>query len=107
MRVVPIYVPLIKALGPQELIQRVVRFIQPWKEARFMASGGEAVRSDLWGWHEVCKYIWGPPFWTVDVYIMMNKKKWDGLDPAQRDILTKTMMEYEHKTHDAQIKGAR
>jgi len=33
---------------------------------------------------------------------MINKKKWDDLDPAQRDFLTKTMMEYERRTHDAQ-----
>jgi TRAP-type C4-dicarboxylate transport system substrate-binding protein len=35
----------------------------------------------------------------------MTKKKWDSLDPAQRDVLSKIMVEYEHKTHDAQIKG--
>src|SRR4030042_2346556 len=102
MRVVPIYIPLIKALGATGVNTaggEVYTALERGTVHGFWW-GGREIRP--WGWHEVCKYIWGPPFWTVDVYIMMNKKRWDGLDPAQRDILTKTMMEYEHKTHDAQ-----
>jgi TRAP-type mannitol/chloroaromatic compound transport system substrate-binding protein len=104
MRVVPIYVPLIKALGATGVNTaggEVYTALERGTVHGFWW-GGREIRP--WGWHEVCKYIWGPPFWTVDVYIMMNKKKWDDLDPAQRNFLTKTMMEYEHKTHDAQIK---
>jgi TRAP-type C4-dicarboxylate transport system substrate-binding protein len=104
MRVVPIYVPLIKALGATGVNTaggEVYTALERGTVHGFWW-GGREIRP--WGWPEVCKYIWGPPFWTVDVYIMMNKKKWDDLDPAQRDFLTKTMMNYEHRTHDAQIK---
>ena len=105
MRVVPIYVPLIKALGATGVNTaggEVYTALERGTVDGFWW-GGREIRT--WGWQEVCKYIWGPPFWTVDVYVMMNKKKWDALDPTQRDVLTKIMTEYEHKTHDAQIKG--
>jgi len=105
MRVVPIYVPLIKALGATGVNTaggEVYTALERGTVDGFWW-GGREIRT--WGWQEVCKYIWGPPFWTVDVYVMMNKKKWDSLDPAQRDVLTKAMMEYEHMTYDAQIKG--
>ena len=104
MRVVPIYVPLIKALGATGVNTAGGEVYTALERGTVIGFwwGGREIRP--WGWHEVCKYIWGPPFWTVDVYIMMNKKKWDALDPAQRDFLTKTMMDYERKTHDAQIK---
>ncbi|MCX5809542.1 MAG: TRAP transporter substrate-binding protein DctP [Proteobacteria bacterium] len=105
MRVVPIYIPLIKALGATGVNTaggEVYTALERGTVNGFWW-GGREIRT--WGWQEVCKYIWGPPFWTVDVYVMMSKKKWDSLDPAQRDVLTKIMIEYEHKTHDAQIKG--
>lgn len=104
MRVVPIYIPLIKALGATGVNTaggEVYTALERGTVDGFWW-GGREIRT--WGWQEVCKYIWGPPFWTVDVYVMMNKKKWDSLDPAQRDALTKIMEEYEHKTHDAQVK---
>jgi len=105
MRVVPIYIPLIKALGATGVNTaggEVYTALERGTVDGFWW-GGREIRT--WAWQEVCKYIWGPPFWTVDVYVMMNKKKWDSLDPSQRDVLTKIMIEYEHKTHDAQVRN--
>lgn len=105
MRVVPIYIPLIKALGATGVNTaggEVYTALERGTVDGFWW-GGREIRT--WGWQEVCKYIWGPPIWTVDVYVMMTKKKWDSLDPSQRDALTKIMVEYEHKTHDAQVKN--
>jgi TRAP-type transport system periplasmic protein len=105
MRVSPVYVPLIKALNATAVNTaggEVYTALERGTVDGFWW-GGREIRT--WAWQEVCKYIWGPPFWTVDVYVMMNKKKWDSLDPAQRDVLTKIMIEYEHKTHDAQVKN--
>lgn len=102
MRIVPIYAPLISALGAKgvstaggEVYTALERGIVDgfwW--------GGREIRP--WGWHEVTKYIWGPPFWTVDVYVFMSKKTWDALDGAQKSALTEMMKEYEKKSHDAQ-----
>lgn len=103
MRVVPIYIPLINALGAKGVSTaggEVYTALERGTVDGFWW-GGREIRP--WGWHEVCKYIWGPPFWTVDVYVFMNKKKWDALEPAQRDVLAQLFEEYEKKTHDAQV----
>lgn len=104
MRIVPIYTPLLEAMGGKgvntaggEVYTALERGIVDgfwW--------GGREIRP--WGWHEVVKYIWGPPFWTVDVYVFMNKAKWDSLDAAQKDLITEIMMEYEKKAYDEQVK---
>jgi TRAP-type C4-dicarboxylate transport system substrate-binding protein len=103
MRIVPIYIPLINALGAKgvstaggEVYTALERGIVDgfwW--------GGREIRP--WGWHEVVKYIWGPPIWNVDVYVFMNQKSWDGLDDAQKKLLTEIMGEFERKSHDAQV----
>lgn len=103
MRVVPIYVPLINALGAKGV----------------NTAGGEVytalergtVDGFWWGsrdikslsWNEVCKYIWGPSFWECDCYIMMNKAKWDSLDPAQKKAMVAMFEEYEKKVNDAHV----
>ena len=104
MRVVPIYVPLIKALGATGVNTaggEVYTALERGTVDGFWW-GGREIRT--WGWHEVTKYIWGPPFWVVDVYVVMNKEKWESLDPSQKAVLTKLMEEYEHRTYEEQVK---
>lgn len=103
MRTVPIYDPLIKPLGARavstaggEVYTALDRGIV---DGFFW--GGREIRP--WGWHEVTKYIWGPPFWIVDVYIAMNKDAWDALTGEQQRVLTDIMKEYERRAHDAQV----
>ena len=103
MRIVPIYIPLVKALNAKgvntaggEVYTALERGIVDgfwW--------GGREIRP--WGWQEVVKYIWGPPFWTVDVYVFMNKAKWDSLDAAQKALMTEIMKAYEKTAHDEQV----
>ncbi|MFH1488671.1 MAG: TRAP transporter substrate-binding protein DctP [Pseudomonadota bacterium] len=103
MRIVPIYIPLIEALGAKGVNTaggEVYTALERGTVDGFWW-GSREIRP--WGWHEVCKYIWGPPFWTTDVYVFMNKKKWESLDPAQREMLTELFKEYEAKTNAAQV----
>lgn len=102
MRVVPIYTPLINALGAKG-VSTAGGEVYTALERKMVDGfwwGGREIRT--WGWHEVVKYIWGPPFWVVDVYVFMNKKTWDSLDATQKATLTDIMKEYEKKSHDAQ-----
>ena len=104
MRVVPIYVPLIKALGATGVNTaggEVYTALERGTVDGFWW-GGREIRT--WGWHEVTKFIWGPPFWVVDVYVVMNKEKWDSLDQKQKALLSKIMEEYERKAYDEQVK---
>lgn len=104
MRVVPIYIPLVKALhakGVNTAGGEVYTALERGLVDGFWW-GGREIRP--WGWHEVTKYIWGPPFWILDVYVFMNKAKWDSLDAAQKSLMTDIMKEYEKKAHDEQLK---
>jgi TRAP-type C4-dicarboxylate transport system substrate-binding protein len=103
MRVSPIYVPLINALGAKAVATdggEVYTALERGTVQGFWW-GGREIRT--WGWNEVCKYIWGPPFWTVDVYVMMNKDKWDSLSAEQKKMLTDLFKEYEKKTYEAEV----
>lgn len=104
MRVVPIYIPLVKALhakGVNTAGGEVYTALERGLVDGFWW-GGREIRP--WGWNEVTKYIWGPPFWILDVYVFMNKAKWDSLDSAQQSLMTDIMKEYEKKAHDEQLK---
>lgn len=102
MRVVPIYVPLVNALGAKGVSTaggEVYTALERGMVDGFWW-GGREIRT--WGWHEVVKYIWGPPFWVVDVYVFMNKKVFDALDATQKAVLTDIMKEYEKKTYEVE-----
>jgi len=103
MRIVPIYIPLINALGAKGVSTaggEVYTALERGTVDGFWW-GGREIRP--WGWNEVCKYIWGPPIWTVDVYVFMNKKKWDSLDETQKAFLNELLQDYEVKTYAAQV----
>ena len=103
MRIVPIYIPLINALGAKGVSTaggEVYTALERGTVDGFWW-GGREIRP--WGWNEVCKYIWGPPIWTVDVYVFMNKKKWDSLDETQKAFLNELFQDYEVKTYAAQV----
>ena len=68
MRVVPIYIPLIKALGAKGVSTaggEVYTALERGTVDGFWW-GGREIRP--WGWQEVCKYIWGPMFLSAIVY---------------------------------------
>lgn len=105
MRIVPIYKPLTGPLNAKAVMTaggEVYTALERGTVDGFWW-GGREIRP--WGWHEVCQYIWGPPFWTVDVYVMMNKDKWDSLHQSQREFLTELFRDYEIKTYAAQVKA--
>lgn len=52
-------------------------------------------------WDRFIKYRVEPAFFTTDVMVIMNKKKWDALSPRSREILTATAVEHEAYTVSA------
>jgi TRAP-type transport system periplasmic protein len=46
-------------------------------------------------WDRYIKYRITPDFFSTDLVILVNKKKWDSLSPKTRDILTRTVIEHE------------
>ena len=46
-------------------------------------------------WDRYIKYRITPDFFSTDLVILVNKKKWDSLSPKTRDILTRTVIAHE------------
>ncbi len=46
-------------------------------------------------WNRFLKYRIDPGFFSVDVMVIVNKKKWDSLTPRTREILSKVSQEFE------------
>jgi TRAP-type C4-dicarboxylate transport system substrate-binding protein len=46
-------------------------------------------------WDRYIKYRIGPDFFSTDLMIIMNQKKWNALSPKTREILTKVTAEHE------------
>ncbi|MEZ5650271.1 MAG: TRAP transporter substrate-binding protein DctP [Burkholderiaceae bacterium] len=46
-------------------------------------------------WDRFLKYRLDPAFFSTDVMVIMNKKKWDSLSPKSREILTQVVAEHE------------
>ena len=46
-----------------------------------------------WGWHEVLKYVAGPPFYKVAHPVLMNAKKWDSLPKHLQEAILEVLVE--------------
>ena len=44
-----------------------------------------------WGWHEIVKYVTGPPFYKVSHPLLMNANKWDGLPKHIQEVLMEAL----------------
>jgi TRAP-type C4-dicarboxylate transport system substrate-binding protein len=44
-----------------------------------------------YGWHEVSKYVVGPPFYKVSHPLLMNAKKWDSLPKHIQEVLMEAL----------------
>ena len=100
IRVTPIYKAFVESLGaaaitidPGEVYTALERKVVDgygWPEARI---------SD-YGWQEVTKYAVQPPFFVVDVLILVNKNAWDKLSTSQKNLMTDSMKQVEKDSAD-------
>jgi len=44
-----------------------------------------------WGWHEVVKFVTGPPFYKVSHPLIINADKWDGLPKHIQEVLMEAL----------------
>lgn len=79
IRTSPMYIDFLKGLGaipieisPGEVYQALERAVVDGLMWPLVSIRG-------YGWHEVIKYVVGPPFYKVSHPILMNAKKWDSL----------------------------
>jgi TRAP-type C4-dicarboxylate transport system substrate-binding protein len=91
IRTSPMYVDFLKALGatpistsPGDVYQALERgVVDGFMWPLFSIRG--------YGWHEVSKYVVGPPFYKVSHPLLMNAKKWDGLPKHIQDVLMEAL----------------
>ena len=57
-------------------------------------------------WDRFLKYRINPPFFSTDVMVIMNKKKWDSLSVKSRAILTTSIAEHEQSSLKARAELA-
>jgi TRAP-type C4-dicarboxylate transport system substrate-binding protein len=91
IRTSPMYVDFLKALGatpistsPGDVYQALERgVVDGFMWPLFSIRG--------YGWHEVSKYVVGPPFYKVSHPLLMNAKKWDGLPKHIQEVLMEAL----------------
>ena len=89
LRSVPIYDAFFKSLGAQPL-----RMAPPEVYTALERGTVEGYGWPLWGiqdfgWDKYTKYRYDPGFISAAVAIIVNLDKWKGMEPAQRDCLTR------------------
>ena len=91
IRTSPMYVDFLKALGANPVATKPGDVYQALE--RGVVDGLmwplDSIRP--WGWHEVVKYVTGPPFYKVSHPLLMNAKKWDGLPKHIQDVLMEAL----------------
>jgi len=92
IRVTPVYRPFFTALGAT-LVQTPPGEVYTALERGVVQGYGWPVQGifDL-GWQERTKYRVDPGFYSVDVGVLVNLDKWKKLNPAQQELLTKTVI---------------
>jgi TRAP-type C4-dicarboxylate transport system substrate-binding protein len=91
IRTSPMYVDFLKALGstpvdtsPGDVYQALERGVVDGFMWPLVSIRG-------YGWHEVAKYVVGPPFYKVSHPLLMNAKKWDALPKHIQKVLMEAL----------------
>jgi TRAP-type C4-dicarboxylate transport system substrate-binding protein len=91
IRTSPMYVDFLKALGANPVAAKPGDVYQALE--RGVVDGLmwplDSIRP--WGWHEVVKYVTGPPFYKVSHPLLMNAKKWDSLPKHIQEVLMEAL----------------
>jgi TRAP-type C4-dicarboxylate transport system substrate-binding protein len=91
IRTSPMYIDFLKALGatpvetaPGDVYQALERGVVDGFMWPLVSIRG-------YGWHEVSKYVVGPPFYKVSHPLLMNAKKWDSLPKHIQQVLMEAL----------------
>lgn len=95
LRITPVYRDFFQALGAT-VIQTAPGEVYTALERGVVDGYGWPITGILdLGWHEKTKYRVDPGFYSAEVSIIVNKRRWDSLSAEQRAVLTKAGEEIE------------
>ena len=103
IRTSAMYVDFIKALGGNPI------GIKPGDVYQALERGAVdgfmwplfSIRS--WGWHEVAKYVVGPPFYKVAHPVLVNARKWDNLPQNLKDAIMEILIKEAARVDKASV----
>ncbi len=85
------YIDFLKALGANPVVTKPGDVYQALE--RGVVDGVmwplDSIRP--WGWHEVVKFVTGPPFYKVSHPLLMNAKKWDALPKGIQEVFMEAL----------------
>lgn len=94
LRVAPVYTAFFKSLGATTQTAPLPQIYTLMENGTVQGYGWPAAG---WvpSWAKVTKYKVNPGFYTAPLHTMVNLKKWNTLDAAQKNFLTKIVLEFE------------
>jgi TRAP-type C4-dicarboxylate transport system substrate-binding protein len=97
LRVSPVYTAFFKSLGATVQTSNIGQVYTYMENGTVQGYGWPALG---WvpSWVKVTKYRVEPGFYNAVLHTLVNKKKWDSLSQAQRDLLNKIGLEFEARS---------
>jgi TRAP-type C4-dicarboxylate transport system substrate-binding protein len=95
IRITPVYRAFFKALGATVVQMQPGEVYVGLERGTIDGLGWPTWDIKSLGWEKHIKYRVDPPFYNVQGGVIMNVAKWQSLTQAQRDLLTKTMRDFE------------
>jgi len=104
IRVSPVYTPLVNALGGAPISMAPGEIFTGMERRVVDGFGWTYTGIDLFGLHEVTKYVIDHPFYSLDTVVLMNKSVYDRLSPEIQKTLAEVCEELERR-HVAYMQG--
>lgn len=98
MRSTPAYREWFESLGANNVMLQTSDMFTALERGVVKGLGWPAISFTDIGVHKFLKYRVAPPVWQLDLVIMMNSAKWDGLSDEARNIITTAAIEHEKQT---------
>jgi len=95
IRITPVYRAFFRALGATVVQMQPGEVYVGLERGTIDGLGWPTWDIKSLGWEKHIKYRVDPPFYNVQGGIIMNVAKWQSLTQTQRDLLTKTMRDFE------------
>lgn len=103
LRSQPIYNSFFEHLGAVPVSVPVPDVYTGLERGTFDGVGWPLIGVQDLGWDEFLKYRIEPGFFSMDLAILVNPAKWEGLSQEAKDILQQAATEYEKESSDAMI----
>jgi len=97
IRGAPQYVGLIEALGGTMVIIPAGEVYTALETGVAQGMCWPEVGISDWGWDELVKYYWGPPFYIMETIFVMNLDAWNKLHKEQQAVLETLLKEMERE----------